>query len=278
MASRIPTYILAPNWDIPVDGPVALGSIVADPRNPTASLNKATRVPIPAGEVVRMNKQRWSRTSRDLLEGRVGIFATFLAPLLGVGADVAASAHRHGDDVYSCDVLETAYFDPDDRYIADSLALPMVKRYMSQRRSVYMVTGCKIARGGAIETTAGRGHGAELKVGFDGTQSGVPLGGGPKAGYEKGKALKTRFGKSDDFVIAYQLIRIKVKSDGSFEQKAYNKLALMDDDDDAEAEGKPLRESWDISEVVAAVDELQGMRVIPGICEEDESECLVISR
>jgi len=279
MAAITPTYILAPNWDFLPTGPITLGSLIIDPRNPKRSLNQNRLIPILDTEIVTSNKEDWSITHEQLLSGRVGIWASFLAPLLGVGADLALDSKRDSDEVYKCARLETRYFLPDETYISRSLLDPVVKAYTAKfwQKSVYMVTGVKIAHGGTVETSRGEGFGAEVKVGLDGTPSGVPVGGGPEVKGERTKRITVKFGGSDDFILGYQLIKIKSKKDGAFTEKDYNKWALLNDDSVEDAKGSvlALKEAWDITELVASIDDLEGM-VVENMPDPDGNDCNVI--
>ena len=277
MAAVRPTYIVAPNWDFLPDGPISLGSLVTDPKNPARSLNRKNREPIEPTDITTSPKHNWSITHEELLLGRVGIWASFLAPIFGFGADSAIHGNRDKDELYACKTLETIYFQPDQAYIAKSLQDPVVKAYTEKfwHMCVYMVTGVKIARGATLKTSSGTGFGAEVKIGLDGTPGGVPAGGGPKVTGETKKKITVKFGRSEDFVLAYQLIRIKPKKDGSFVEKDYNKWALLDDDEESEAEkgARALEEAWEMMDLVSPIDDLQGMAVI----RVPEEDCNIIT-
>lgn len=165
MAAVRPTYMLAPNWDIPPDGALPLGIIIADPRDPLLALNRPTRIPVPQVEVTSMKHPGWKRTYSELLSGRIGIWSNFLASVLGIGADVAWKGHRDTDKVYKCDELETIYWQPSNEYITQSLQIPAVEEYLADSwlNSIYIVTGLKIAWGGSIETSTGIAHGCRAR-------------------------------------------------------------------------------------------------------------------
>ncbi len=278
MTARIPTYILAPNWDFLPNGPITLGSLIIDPRDPKRSLNKNSRLPIEPAEITTTIKKDWSITREQLLLGRVGIWASFLAPILGAGADLSTNIKRDSNEIYKCASLETQYFQPDETFISRSLLIPMVKAYTDKfwRSSVYMVTGVKIVHGGTVETSCGNGFGAMVKVGLDGTPSGVPLAGGPEVQADRTNKITVKFGGSDDFVLGYQLIRIKSKKTGTFKEKDFNKWALLDDESGEMAEPvEKFQDLWDIAELTTPVDGFEGMSIthIPGPYDE---ECNII--
>ena len=272
MAATRPTYILAPNWDFLPDGPIFLGSLIINAKNPARSLNRKNRIAIEPTDITISPKNDWSIRREELLSGRVGIWATFLAPMLGVGADSAVHRSRDKDELYECKTLETQYFQPDEVYIAKSLQDPIVKAYTEKfwNSCVYMVTGIKIAKGATAKTSNGTGLGGEVKAGLDGTPAGVPAGGGPEVKGEKKDKMTVRFGGSEDFILAYRLIRIKPKKDGSFVETDYNKLTLLHDDDKMQAAKiiEALKESWDIADLVTPCDDLEGMSVV-SVPDED---------
>lgn len=256
MAAERPSYMLAPNWDFPPDGPIALGSLIKNPKRPDRALNSSTRVEIDKSRIITTKRTGWSLARGDLRLGRVGLWASFLAPILGVGADIATSASRDSNDVYKCDELETRYFAPEDTYIGSCLCSPATKAYTDSHwwKSIYMITGLKIAYGATMETTKEIGYGTEGKIGADGTPAGVPVGGGPEAKYEQKKKHSVKFGASEGFVIAYQLLRIKPKRNATFKEAEYNKFALLGEGEDVDSLEKQrmvelLHEAWEIEEL-----------------------------
>lgn len=278
MSAEKPSYMLAPNWDFPPSGPIALGSLILNPRDPKRSLNKSRIIPIPDNEITTTNKEDWSISRDELLSGHGGIWANFLAPILGVGGDISAHGHRDKNEEYKCKRLETKYFDPEPEYIRQSLLDAVVKTYTQKfwGQPLYMVTGVKIAHKASADTTNGNGFGGEVKLGVDGTPAGAPVSGGPKGGFKRTKKITVKFGASDDFVIGYRVLQIKAKGDGSFSEKDYNRWALLDDTDEPVKEAG-LYEMWDLSEVVSPVGELGDMKVIAG-SEVDDCNLIIAAR
>jgi hypothetical protein len=262
MASTRPSYMLPPNFDFPPSGAIALGKVIKDPKRPGRALHSAN---VNQSLITETKRTPWSFSNENARSGSVGLFASFLAPILGIGADIEGSLSLDHDHVYRCDELVTRYFVPDDAFIAKCLCSSTVKAYTKNNpwRSIYMITGVKIAHGATMETTLEDGQGVEGKVGVDGTPSGVPVGGGPKAKYEQKKTRIVKFGSGEDFILAYQLLRIKPKSDGSFKEEDFNKFALLGDDeedmDDLERKetAQHLHQAWDIEEVIYPIDEAE---------------------
>jgi hypothetical protein len=53
-----PTYLFAPNWNFPLDGPIALGNIVGDPFRPHRSLSKPA-ADGPAPDIITSVESDW---------------------------------------------------------------------------------------------------------------------------------------------------------------------------------------------------------------------------
>lgn len=149
-----------------------------------------------------------------------------------MGVDVSIERSGSNEEVYTCERLETEEFEPSAEYLAQSMGLRTVRAFVNRSRvrgkSVYMVTGVKIAKGAGIESSRGRRVDVGFKGGVDGSGVGVPVGGGPevKVGRELSTGLSV--GRSDDFVLAYKVVKVSVKRDGRIVDREFNKWALMD--------------------------------------------------
>ena len=255
MQTNRPSYILAPNWDFQPDGDIRLGSIIKDPKCPDRSLNSESR--IEPNPVTKTTKPDWSLTRRDLLSLNGGLATTFLAPLVGIGGDVAGNAFRSEKSRLTCQKLETQYFSPGDTYIANSLCGTAVRAYTKKHywKSVYMITGLKIAHGLSIETEGKTSSGASVAVRVDATPlAGIPVGEEPHAGFERSHEHAVAFGLCDDpIIIGYRLLKITPKSGGDFKDRPFNKFALLSDEQDVELARQEavelLHQAYDISDV-----------------------------
>ncbi|KAI9692087.1 MAG: hypothetical protein M1820_009522 [Bogoriella megaspora] len=275
MAALRPSYMLVPNWDFPADGAIALGNIVKDPKRPDRALYKAN---LDAALVTSITKNGWSFSSQDVRNGSVGLWASALAKISGLGGEASTNASRNLDDVWKCDELETRYFEPSDDFISGALFSEIVTIYTGNRwwKSVYMITGLKIAKGATIETTVDHSHESKGKVGIDGTLVGAPVSAGPDGRYEHKKRRATRFGTNSDIVIAYRLLKITPKNHNAFKTEDYNKFALLGEEACLGEEPKSqavqkLHEMWDIEvlEQPTSDDEWHGIEIIPA----DELDC-----
>jgi hypothetical protein len=287
MSNPAKTYFLAPNFDItpPPTGLLFLGSIITDPRNPTRSLTKEDRVPIPSPDtsIHQGLKLNWFVSRAQVREGKIGIWTTFLAAILGIGVDVEISRSLETAEIYRCKRLETQYFQPEDAYIYEALQVPRVKSYLEKSwfcKPVYMITGLKFARGATAESGEKRSNGGKVNVGVDGTPVGILLGGGPKLEGKVGNNKRIGWEGSSDFVFAYQLIRIKSRKNGTFTEKDYNKGALYNADDEYDIDrakeknsGEELHREWEVVDVQAAGDE---NLVVTSVADEDGIDCFIV--
>ncbi|KAK4101057.1 hypothetical protein N658DRAFT_78610 [Parathielavia hyrcaniae] len=289
MASIIPSYILSPSWDNPPDGPIKLGSIIKDPRQPERSLNSSSREPIDGSHIGTITQSDWSihkTSSRDGHGGGQLWASLFPRAALAVSGDVGLS--RTNTTAYACQELVTRHFQPEDAYICASLAGRAVRAYTEQYwyRSVYMITGVKIARGVVRmhSRDAARGT-AAARVAVDGGESMGGLGAGMGVGVGMGvsSGREERFVGSQDFVLAYRLLRIRPKR-GAAGWKAhdYNKSALLSiGDEDGDGEALPhmqamgsFRNDWELEELTRPTAELEGLTFFKAqAADVGESEC-----
>ncbi|OAG01997.1 uncharacterized protein CC84DRAFT_1053504, partial [Paraphaeosphaeria sporulosa] len=227
MAQR--TYFALPTLDHPPNHLITLGQIVTSPAQPWKRL--ASPLPIAANSIATTVKTDWGTQLHRNREHRIGIWAQFAAMILGVGADAELASMKHESDIFHFKELETSFFEPDDAYVEASVVgkeavAEWVKR--NPRKSVYMVTGIKVARGAAHLCARAKGVNVDLRPGVDATPfSGVPVSGGVLAGVGKEKGEKTWFSGSSDFVFAYRLRRILVKRQTVSQSKDYVKGATV---------------------------------------------------
>ncbi|KAK1992115.1 hypothetical protein LX36DRAFT_618115 [Colletotrichum falcatum] len=212
------TYILAPNLTTPPppEGPIALGHILIDPLefNP---LNKGgeQHLKISTNEIYGSHKMDgFTATRKDLLAGKLGLWAKFLAAILAVDVRAGVNFERDDDTIYQFGCLETTYFNPTKDYLRSCMTVPAVRSYMRAAKfaqPVYMVTGIKVGREVAVQSShkTGGGFSAAFGVG-DPTSSGE---GGPELELKKEKARGFGFTRGDDCVVALRLQKITYKKD-----------------------------------------------------------------
>ena len=129
-------FHLAPSFDIPVDGPIRLGDIIADPGDPRVPLSRLSD-----GESRNVYQplapETGSRAREDTTWKTVQNFIQ--------------SSRGDTETLFEIEELVTLQYDPTPSELAQRMKDSEVDRYMSsslfKRRGVYVVTGLKIAKG-----------------------------------------------------------------------------------------------------------------------------------
>lgn len=232
MANR-KTYILAPDLTTPPppSGPIALGHIleeplVLDPLN----AGPQQHLEISPNEIFGPHKMDGFTTSRrDMLSGKAGVWAKVLASVVGVTARAGVDFERDDDTVYQFRCLETTYFNPTKDYLRSSMAAPAVRTYMRAAKfamPVYMITGIKVGRDVAVQSShrVGRGFSAGVEVGDLGSAGE----GGPEVEMRRETADGFTFTRGDDCVVALRLRKLTYKK-GEIKDVIETRGATMQD-------------------------------------------------
>lgn len=217
-------YFRAPNFDISADSPTAprLGSIFSSLKRLTRPLNQDEYVSIPGHLRNDSTKTDFQDTTSKKIEVSGGVYADIAS---GVGSGEAiygfAQDRKH---TYACDVLETEEFDPTVEFVQECVhSSKSVQEFIAEsfvgNKSVYMITGLKLATGFRISTAASASHGPSLKVGVSAPPFGVPAEAGPQVDLKVGTGRQVQFGSSSKIVFAYRAIKIKSRRDGKTSYK-----------------------------------------------------------
>ncbi|KAF6818290.1 hypothetical protein CSOJ01_01931 [Colletotrichum sojae] len=250
MSSRTPTYLPAPNWDIPADSNVVvLGRLIRDPRDPQSKVPRSSDDPVPPPEVYEGAKTDWQTTVERSRAGCIGLWAKCLQ-LVGGGLSLGQLKSTMEDHRFSS--LETRYFSPDEEYLARALEDAGVQAYFhvnNHRKPVYLITGVKIARGGSVSTESSVERLAQAEVKADATGFGAPVEMGPEASWESATRRTVSYGGSSDYIFAYQLTRIKPRKGGrASKSQSYVKGALYEKGGEGGAAEVRLRDVFEIEE------------------------------
>jgi hypothetical protein len=161
-----------PTRETPVNGSIELGNIITLPRNADQPLNSP---PIPIDravmEVFEHEAENYSVTVNKITSGTIGIWASFLIQILGIGGDAGNASKEE----WKCDTLKTSWFTPTLEYIAKSLENSAVKEFLLDNRDwlkwskVYMIMGIKVAYGASGVITYSKKKGINLHLGVDAT-------------------------------------------------------------------------------------------------------------
>ncbi|KAJ4190527.1 hypothetical protein NW767_011355 [Fusarium falciforme] len=248
MSSYTPTYIPSPNWDIPADSDmVVLGRLIKDPENPQSKIPKSSVVPIPPPAPYDGTKTDWKTTLEQVRSGRIGLWAKCMQL---IGGGLSFSQLKSSLENHSFTTLETKYFLPDDDYFAKVLEDAGVQAYLhvhNWRKSVYLITGIKIARRASVSTESSTGRSAQAELKVDATSVGAPVDVGPQASRDSEKKRGISYGGSTDYIFAYQLTRMKPKK-GVKESRnnSYVKGAVYGKGEEDDAEEIKIRDIFDI--------------------------------
>lgn len=203
----IPTYHVVPRFDIAAKGgPLELGTVV-NSLSKLRPLNRGAIVPIPPSlsyEPVKHHgvTEKWSH----LRQGHGNIWArAFAQQALGGGAEAAAEDETQR--TVKCDELVTLYFDPNDDYVARSLATRGVDEYFigsGYKHDVYMITGLKVARNLRLDSTTSQKRQINMDVTAREPNSGSGL--GAEAGFETSDQHTSEF-EVHDIVVGFRVRR-----------------------------------------------------------------------
>ncbi|KAK7917297.1 hypothetical protein PG985_010905 [Apiospora marii] len=237
------TYIFAPNFNIspPPTGPLHLGDIITEPLGPElVALNRLNRIAIPEANQTPVDaKQGFSATRRDLLAGRLGLWASFLGTIgLPLGIEAGVALERHSDEVLLVDTLETHEILATDNLVRQTVKLPGVRTYLQaatersgpfrggrKSTSVYMVTGLKIARGASLKSE--KGSLAEATLGLTSELADVQ----PLIKLSQQRTRGFGFEYSTPFVVAFRVRKIMWARGGDdVSHRLWTKSASMMDD------------------------------------------------
>ncbi|KAH0538096.1 hypothetical protein FGG08_005308 [Glutinoglossum americanum] len=287
-----PTYLLTPNFTFkPITGPIALGSIIADPFRPhrvLTSIDGPTLSAYPRVEtVLEYDKQLFRDSSRN---ASFSIWAQFLQTVTAK-ANVARAADALAQ--YTMDSLETMYFvaDPSQEEIEARIKEPRVQAViksgglLGKRQPVYMVTGLKIAKNfaGVSESGARREKGVEAGGAVPTPTGNAALGANVASSASRKDKDEWRTGA--DIVFAYQLLIIEVtgwRDKTVVYDEFRHKAAYLIDDGDPEDEDetddeKPVEFTASGATAMDLAGAGEGFAVSVVEVGEGEGKCLCIS-
>ncbi|KAI0137835.1 hypothetical protein F4776DRAFT_85869 [Hypoxylon sp. NC0597] len=210
--ARTPTYHVTPHFNIAAaGGALTLGTVVKDLLE-LAPLNRGpNHEPVPENEIYPPTLQTGFHATREQLRsGKFGVWAQALW-MSGIGSHINISGEQNDEEMFSCDSIETTYFDPTDEWVAKCLDAKPVKDYMEgswHRREVYIITGLKVAKNFTYGSAASPKANAEV-----GLRVNVPQ--APVAGEIKGdinnEKIQTLGFQSTDIVVGCRVNKCQYK-------------------------------------------------------------------
>lgn len=267
MSNEVKQYFLAPSWDYPPNGPIALGNIILSPTRPVPPLCTAAKLEVEG--LVTSNKRdvEWKRGKTDA--HKFGIWVKFLEFL---GIDIGVDVSAENDEVFSFKSMHTEELFFDMKYIQAALkSSPAARRILKmQRKPLYVVVGVKTVSGAAVKRSFSRSVGGSLDVSVDAALAGspVPASVGPSVQASSGTNESVSFGDSDDFVFAFRVQKLhfkRNKEEVQLEDHVKGALFGLGDDRDARPGVVELSGSLDASDVPGAVS-------LDGTTVDDEDE------
>ncbi|KAI1752134.1 hypothetical protein F4782DRAFT_158412 [Xylaria castorea] len=253
--SSTKTYIIAPNFALSPSS-LQLGDILVDPFGPVLDpVNRKCRLPIDKDDLKDIASwEKFSSTRSELLSGRFGLWTTFLA-LLGVpfGVRIGLFLERSSNDVIIAPEFQTHEFFVTDEYVKNVLAQDAVKNYMKRRNyriPVYMVSGLKVAKGGA-SVNPDVTMKIDGKVGVMGPEGVVAA--EPLFQYIRNRTEGVAFDSKTDFILGFRVERIVFEGENFKEHKLSTTGTSMLDGDGRVQDASPpdFKREGDISLTVA---------------------------
>jgi len=252
------TYMLPPTLSLVPDRDVKLGMLIplSDTRphlpDPECNLTDSFNYVWPDQTLIKSNvEEPWTYDDAYEKSTSGGIWAD-IPILTAVCGSLGFERSKSEDITVQARRVETYWFMPSSKYIADALREPSAREYLLQdlKSSIFMITGMKIAYDAEISLAEEEAREFHENLGADLTALSAPIRVGPKAAM--GRSRKTHFQtkKAGPFVLAYQLKRIRKRKNGSIEATRYNRHAFLFDDDVATAVAETrFEDEWDVEEV-----------------------------
>jgi hypothetical protein len=224
----LPSFSFLPNRDLRLGTVLtsAKGSKIPDPKRP---LNKSTRVPIPASETTTQEYKPWSWDSSKSKFTKAGLHAG-IALLTGLGGSISKEGAKGYDLAIDCDRVLTTTFRPDKKYLARTVQDTDIKRLGEKKflaPPLYMIVGLMVANGANVTISHNRSFGFSGDLSVDGTSNGIPLSLGPEAEHSHSSSSKLRGVPTEPFILAYEVVRLRMKRHGKVEERDEKGWALF---------------------------------------------------
>jgi len=208
-------YFLAPTRYYAPEKRIKLGNIISSPTAPDEPLNDLPFT-IDVANIEEHSETNWSVSRGKNNEVKLGLWASFLQFILGIGGDVGGGQKTDSSQTLRCEKVTTREFNPSRAFVQDCIQDTGVKEYLVENqhqyvfgghssKKIYMVTGVKIASGASLVAEAARQRNIHLHLGVDGTSAGVPASGDPEVQVTSGRTKGESFDSADVFVLGFRL-------------------------------------------------------------------------
>jgi hypothetical protein len=237
MEALQPSYMLLPSFSFLPNRDLRLGTVltssqgstrnkIPDPKRP---LNKSTRLPIPASEITTQEYKPWSWDSSKSRSTKAGLHAG-ISLLTGLGGSISKEGAKGYDLAIDCDRVLTTTFRPDKKYLARTVQDTDIKRLGEKKflaPPLYMIVGLMVANGANVTISHNRSFGFSGDLSVDGTSNGIPLSLGPEAEHSHSSSSKLRGVPTEPFILAYEVVRLRMKRHGKVEERDEKGWALF---------------------------------------------------
>ncbi|KAI4602040.1 hypothetical protein KJ359_010906 [Pestalotiopsis sp. 9143b] len=232
----IPTCHRAPNFSIPPDGHVQLGTIVWDLEQLEA-INGEDIPPISPDLLVKNESKGFQTTISSDHSHELGFWAKIFTPA-SFGAEVSGGQQDSVETSVYVRQLETKYFFPSIEYISTALQRPSLQTYLQitrKKRHMYMITGVKIAQGGTWQSSRAKANKVALDLSVPDPLAGV-VEFGPKVNNSVASSSSTQVEDAGDFVLAYRATKIWYSRLNRLKTERYLEGATMAGDHETDPE------------------------------------------
>ena len=241
-----PSFMLLPDFSFLPDKDIRLGSILPmtrDTKRPNPRQPLTAALTLTADDISTQEFTPWKWDSDNSHSVGGGVFAD-LSIITGIGAGVEGSRSHTRGLAIECDSVVQTTSRPSKAAIAQAVSNPTVAAILKKlvRQSVYVVTGVMVAHGAKIEVRKGQSRTGGAHASADVTQVGVPVNAGVKGEVSSDQNSTLVQAPKEDFVLAYQLLRVRRKFDRSLDAVEENRWALFNDDDDDGSENEFVEE------------------------------------
>jgi hypothetical protein len=224
----LPNFSFLPNRDIHLGTVLtsAKGSKIPDPKRP---LNKSTRLPIHDSEITSQEYKPWSWDSSKATTTKTGLHAG-ISLLTGLGGSISKEGAKGYNLTIDCARVRTSSFRPDKRYLARTVQDDEIRALAEKKLlapPLYMVVGLMVASGAAVSVSRNRSCGFSGDLSVDGSSVGVPISLGPEAEYGRSRYSKLQGVPTEPFILAYEVVRLRMKRRGEVEERDEKGWALF---------------------------------------------------